>query len=205
MRRRTSDIMRRRTSDALRKLAIASRPISKQGREKLLASRGRSKVTGTLEERLPSVAFERIRPYLKESIDGDGFIIIDFKKLKVDNDASVKERRENGIELDAEALLYVQCVDELCSAYEADDLPDDVPGDWHHGTPLSIHGSECDARNIDKVSVGKHVLLHACLCVMLHDMAHLGLNYAVMMMINATSLSLQKAEEIIADMVRPLF
>jgi hypothetical protein len=197
--------MRTRTSDEVRARAIASRTISKEGRSKLMAARGRSKVTAKLEERLERDVYKRIQPYLKESIDGDGyFIIFDFKKLKADTDAWVKERLKNGIVLNAKELLYVECVDELCRAADAPDLPDNVPGDWHHGTPLCINGSECDARNFRKVSVEKHVYLHACLCFVLHDMAHLGLNYALMTMINMKSLSRRKVEEIIADKVSPL-
>lgn len=152
-----------------------------------------------MKQRLSSDLYERIEPYLLESLDG--FDLLDWKKLKDDKDEWVARK---GVALNDADRLYSRCVDILYSGWTSQDLPDSEEGDWHHLWPICVGGSECDARNFKKVSTPNHVLLHAALVVAFRYMAHLGLNYSLAMTTTMTSLSQEYVAELIANKVSPL-
>lgn len=187
------------TSDEVREQAVATRTISKEGRGRLLAARGRSNVheRGTLEDRLSPDLYSRIQPYLIESVDG--FHFLDWQKLKDDTDAWAADK----LSLDDDDRLYCHCVDILYNAWASPDLPDSQVGDWHHLWPICVGGSECDARNIKKLCISNHVLVHACLVRVFDYMSHMGLNYALVATVNHRAISYETVEQLITDVVSP--
>jgi hypothetical protein len=53
--------------------------------------------------------------------------------------------------------------DLLWSTANADDVPMDESGEWHHLWPLGVFGSVEDIRNYHRVSIIDHIKLHAAL------------------------------------------
>lgn len=178
------------TPDWLCNRAIAARPTltSGVGKSKLKAARGRSKVHlhGNLQERLSPALYAIVQPYLYKSVDG--YDLLDWSKLHKEKEAFLDAALDDDAD-ESTRTLHSECIDILCDAWTATDLADHVQGDWHHLWPIAVGGSECDGRNMKKVSVTDHVKLHAALCIVFGFLAHLGLNYSLAITTNTKKLS----------------